>query len=87
MKALISPNESFTFVWISDWELVNNQWQPIYSQIDDCIRVAEVQPNNKIFDVAPPLQWVDCPDECEANEWYYKDEQVYIKQENTPKPD
>lgn len=34
-------------------------------------RVAEVV--EVIFQVAPPLFWADCPDDCIADQWYYKD--------------
>lgn len=34
-------------------------------------RVAQVEPDNKIFDVAAPLHWVDCPDDCVADIWWY----------------
>lgn len=34
-------------------------------------RVAQVEPDNKIFEVAEDLFWVDCPNECEADKWYY----------------
>ena len=32
-------------------------------------RVAEVTTNP--FEVAPPLFWVACPDDCVADQWYY----------------
>jgi hypothetical protein len=32
-------------------------------------RVAEVEAS--VFDVAEPLFWVDCPDTCVADQWYY----------------
>jgi hypothetical protein len=91
MKALISPNESFDLTWISDWikkeEDEEVTWIPIYSEILDCQRVAEVEPDNKTFEVAPPLHWVDCPEDCKADEWYFKDGQVFIKPQDTPKPE
>jgi hypothetical protein len=83
MKALISPNESFDLRWISLWD--NDT--PVYSEILDCQRVAEVEPDNKIFDVASPLHWVSCPDDCRADEWYFKDGQCFIKPQNAPKPE
>ena len=83
MKALISPNESFNLSWISSWD--NDI--PVYSEILDCQRVAEVEPDNKIFDVAPPLHWIDCPDDCKADEWYFKDGQCFIKPQDAPKPE
>lgn len=48
-------------------------------------RVAEV--SNSIFDVASPLFWVDCPDECAADQWYYFEDQLYIKPEPPPLPE
>jgi hypothetical protein len=83
MKTLISPNESFTLTWVSGWD--NNE--PIYSEILDCQRVAEVEPDDKVFEVAPPLHWVDCPEDCKADLWYYKDGAVYIKPTDVPKPE
>ncbi len=32
-------------------------------------RVAQVEPLT--FEVAEPLWWIDCPDDCVANEWYW----------------
>lgn len=32
-------------------------------------RVAQVEQNT--FEVAPPLHWVDCPDDCVADVWWY----------------
>jgi hypothetical protein len=81
MKALISPNESFTLTWISSWDGDT----PVYSEILDCQRVAEVEPQE--FEIAPPLFWVDCPDDCKADKWYYKDGAVYINPEDQPKPE
>jgi hypothetical protein len=80
MKALISPNESFTLAWVSSW----NGDVPVYSEILDCQRVVEVEP--EAFDVAPPLFWVDCPNDCVADDWYFKDGQCLIKPQNAPEP-
>jgi hypothetical protein len=81
MKALISPNESFNLIWISEWD--NDT--PVYSEILDCQRVAEVEPES--FEVAPPLHWVDCPEDCKADKWYFKDGVCYIKPTDVPKPE
>lgn len=35
------------------------------------IRIAQVEPDNKIFDVAVPLFWMDCPDDCVRDLWWY----------------
>lgn len=32
-------------------------------------RVAQVEQN--VFEVAHPLHWVDCPDDCVADVWWY----------------
>jgi hypothetical protein len=34
-------------------------------------RIAEVEPDDKTFDVAPPLHWVTCPNDCVPDQWYY----------------
>lgn len=88
MKALISPNEIFTWTWISDWfKNDQNKWEPIYSTIENCQRVAQVVTDNKVFEVALPLYWVDCPDNCAADYWYYKDSQVQLKPQNVSQPE
>lgn len=87
MKALISPKESFTLSWISSWQQVEGVWQPVYSEILNCQRVAEVLPDNQIFPVAPLLFWFDCPNDCVADRWYYKENAVYIKPSDAPKPE
>lgn len=40
-------------------------------------RIAQVSDNS--FTVAFPLFWIDCPDECIADLWYYFEGQLYIK--------
>ena len=32
-------------------------------------RIAQVEQTE--FEVAPPLHWVDCPDDCVADIWWY----------------
>jgi hypothetical protein len=86
MKALISPNEVAYVRWVSSWVREENVWEPVYSEITGCQRVAEVEPDDKVFAVATPLHWVDCPDECVADAWYYKDG-VHKKPEDAPKPE
>jgi len=83
MKALISSNELFTYTWISSWDGDT----PIYSQIQNCQRVAQVEPDDKTFPVFNALFWVDCPENCLADVWYYKEGAVYIKPQNQPKPE
>jgi hypothetical protein len=83
MKALISTTEVCNIRWVSGWD--NDK--PVYSEILDCQRVAEVVPDEKTFDVYETLIWVDCPDDCVADQWYYKDGQCYIKPTDAPKPE
>jgi hypothetical protein len=61
MKALISPSEKRNIYIDSETN-------------KDVFRVAEVKPNDEDFDVAPPLFWKECPDECKADLWYYDPE-------------
>ena len=35
------------------------------------VRIAEVQ--NLTFEVAEPLYWVDCPNDCNASTWFYNE--------------
>jgi hypothetical protein len=88
MKALISPNEVFDYKWISSWvqDPQTQVWSPVYSEIFGCQRVAQVEPDNQTFPVAEPLHWVDCSDDCQADAWYFKDGQVYIKPQDAPDP-
>jgi hypothetical protein len=94
MKALISSTEVFDYTWVTSWtkKKVNpffpEDWVPETTEtIKDCVRVVEVEPDNKIFEVYPSLFWVDCPDDCKADAWYYKDGQVNIKPVNADKPE
>ena len=37
-------------------------------------RIVEVKANNRIFPIAEPLYWIDCPDNCKTD-WTYVDSQ------------
>jgi hypothetical protein len=89
MKALISSNESFDLSWVSSWTKNEStqEWEPVYSEIFSCQRVVEVEPDDKTFPIYSSLFWVDCPDDCKADQWYYKDGTVYIKPEDALKPE
>lgn len=87
MKALISPNEVFIHTWVSSYIQEESKQVPVYFEILDCQRVAQVEPNDKVFDVAQPLHWVDCPDDCVADEWYFKNNQVLIKPQDVEQPE
>jgi hypothetical protein len=84
MKALISPNEISNYSYISSWNEVNGVWNPVYSEILNCQRVAQVEQDNQTFPVAEPLYWFDCPDNCVADAWYFKDGQVAVKPADAP---
>jgi hypothetical protein len=87
MKALISPNEVFTHTWVTAWKKEGDEWvADTKESIQGCIRVAEVEPNNKVFEVASPLHWVDCPNDCKADEWYFKDG-IHKKPVSVDKPE
>ncbi len=49
---------------VSPNEVVRNSNGEVIGQ-----RIAEVRPES--FAVALPFFWIDCPDECESDEWYY----------------
>ena len=86
MKALISPNEIFNHTYVTQWEQrgtreTSNGIEPAYfatlNTIENCVRVADVAETE--FEVAEPLFWVDCSDECTRDNCYYKDGVVYLK--------
>lgn len=76
MKALISSTEPLIVGYISSWEQDGDSWNPVYTYIEGCLRVAQVEQDENIFEVHGSLYWVDCPDDCEATTWYYKDGEV-----------
>jgi len=48
-------------------------------------RVAQVEPDDNVFEVPEALFWVDCPDNCVADQWFYSiDTQMC---EPIPQPD
>lgn len=75
-QALISPNET-PIKYISGWT-TDDPPQPIYSDIENSCRIAEVEIDP--FIVAPPLFWVDCEDNVNATYYYYNtsDKQIYL---------
>lgn len=36
-------------------------------------RIVQIEPDGQTFEVASPLFWSDCPDDCEPNMWWYHD--------------
>lgn len=93
MKALISPYESFTWTWVTSWKRDLNSidsnpqgWIPdTTDSIENCQRIAEV--GEAPFDVAFPLHWVDCPNDCKADQWYFKDGVCNLKPQDVPIPE
>lgn len=65
-QALISPDDAVFYV--SGWT-ADKPPQPICTAIPDAARVAEV--SEQPFEVAPPLFWTICPDDCQPDVWYY----------------
>ena len=92
MKALISSTEISNVSWVTSWEEVTPPTDPVTYQpkttstIEDTMRVAEVVNDSDTFEVYETLFWVDCPNNCVADQWYYKDGAVYIKPEDVPQP-
>lgn len=43
-------------------------------------RIAQVEPDDKIFGVADPLYWTDCADEVVADSWYFDTNDQTIKE-------
>jgi hypothetical protein len=87
MKALISPMEVFTHKWVTAWKKEGDDYVPdTTDMIEGCIRVAEVEPDDKVFEVAAPLYWLDCPDDCKSSLWYYKDG-LHKKPLSVPQPE
>lgn len=66
-KALISPSESV--VRISDWQVVDNKYQPVPEIIENGARIAGMDIQE--HDVCPPLFWKDCADNVDQDTWYY----------------
>jgi hypothetical protein len=94
MKALISPNETFTHTWVTEWILEGtriatggtvNEYSTVTSTVENCIRVADVAEVE--FDVAEPLFWVDCANDCTRDNSYYKDGVVYKKPISLERPE
>jgi len=81
MKALISPIEQA--VYISSWESTPQGIKPVFTQCG--VRVAEVC--EVVFEVAPPLFFVDCDDTVVADVYCYVDGQIQKKPDNVAPPE
>jgi hypothetical protein len=69
MKALISPSETPVYR-ITGWTQTIPM-EAIYEAYPNSCRVAQVEPNDQIFEVASPLFWVDCADNVIGGQFYY----------------
>jgi len=85
-NALISPNE-ISIKYISGWT-TDTPSQPIYTQIENSCRVAQVEPNGETFEVALPLFWTPCADDVVADFFYYNtnDKEIYPVPSPAPYP-
>lgn len=69
-KALIDPN--MIVLYVASWappEKPGDPYTPVSEELPNSDRLAEVA--DAEFPVAPPLFWVDCPDNAVADQWYY----------------
>jgi hypothetical protein len=86
MKALVAPIQTFDHTWVTEWKREDNEWvAEMQSTIEGCQRIAEVAP--EAFDVAPPLFWVDCPNECVADLWAYVNGHCLELPQSVPQPE
>ena len=83
-NALISPNES-PIEYLSGWT-TDIPPQPIYTQIENSCRVAEV--SDQTFEIALPLFWTICADDVVADQFYYNtnDKEIYPVPDPAPYP-
>jgi hypothetical protein len=68
-KALINPGQTQIY-YTSGWELVDGEYKPITTDIQNGQRVAEVVELGSEFEVAAPLYWKDCADNVKADMYY-----------------
>ena len=69
-KALISPNET-RIDYVSSWEVVDGEYSPVITPIDNACRVVAVVEINEEHSVSPPLYWIDCDDNVKADDYYF----------------
>ena len=83
-NALISPNES-PVKYLSGWT-TDTPTEPIYTQIENSCRVAEVL--DEPFEIGAPLFWMQCDNNVVADQFYYNtdDKEIYPKPPEPPKP-
>lgn len=72
MKALIDPNVNSSKITSYDGAgTKKTPYIPVFTTISNSGRVCQVEPDDKIFEVAHPLFWTDCADNVVAYEFYY----------------
>lgn len=49
-------------------------------------RICQIEPDNATFEIAPPLFWTICPDDC-TTEWTYAEGQFIAPQPHIPTAD
>jgi len=49
-------------------------------------RICQIEPDNATFEIAPPLFWTTCPDDC-TTEWTYAEGQFIAPQPHIPNAD
>lgn len=72
-KALIDNEQKHDINYATSWELVDGEYQAQHSTIEDCIRILDVVDADATFEVTSNLQWINCPDDCTPETYYYKD--------------
>ncbi len=85
MKAFIDPLTS-PISYVSSWTSTY-PYSPIFSEYPNSWRVAQVEPDDKIFPIAEPYFWADCADNVVADQFYYDSVTQTIKPiVNIPSP-
>jgi hypothetical protein len=87
MKALISPAENKRCEWISGWILDGTDWYPEISVLDDCKRIVQVSTDDNVFSVAAPLFWMECVEECNPMDYYFKEGEINKRPDDVALPD
>lgn len=91
MKALIEPT-STNVSYIASWDTVYEndgvtikEYIPVLETLPNAARIAQIASSE--FEVASPLFWVDCADDCDSFTHYYNTATNTIELKNhTPRP-
>lgn len=82
MKALISPTELVYRVCSIEIDEDTGVKFQRTEPIPNAGRVAQVEQDENVFEVAAPLFWVSCQDDCVAGVFYYDKETGSIEKIN-----